>query len=166
MLTAIAARDEQALSFGLITQLVHNPQLSRATAQRLAGLLEQIDVDAGADAGDRRRPTSPAVLYALCVELLKLSEQAPLVIVVDDIHDADPASLRCLAYLIRRVSSARVAIVLAERDQLSSRTPPSTPNCCTIPGSGGSRWSRCRRRRWTRWSVATTGTPVVPNTSR
>ncbi|MCM2427003.1 helix-turn-helix transcriptional regulator [Streptomyces sp. RKAG337] len=45
----------------------------------------------------------------------RLSERAPLVITVDDVHEIDAASLQCLLYLIRRVGGAHVLVVLGER---------------------------------------------------
>ncbi|MFF5106287.1 AAA family ATPase [Streptomyces sp. NPDC000134] len=43
-----------------------------------------------------------------------VARRRPLVISVDDAHFADEASLRCLRYLIRRIDSAAVLIVLTE----------------------------------------------------
>ncbi|MGP4087250.1 helix-turn-helix transcriptional regulator [Streptomyces sp. KR55] len=43
-----------------------------------------------------------------------IAQRRPLVISVDDVHFADEASLQCLRYLIHRIDSAAVLIVLAE----------------------------------------------------
>ncbi|MCP2343580.1 AAA family ATPase [Actinomadura rupiterrae] len=46
--------------------------------------------------------------------LLGRAAETPLVISVDDVHHADPDSLRFLLYLSRRITSARVLMVLTE----------------------------------------------------
>ena len=52
-------------------------------------------------------------LYWLAVEL---ASRTPLLLVVDDAHWADAASLRWLAYLARRLSGVSASVVIAARD--------------------------------------------------
>src|SRR5207244_3701165 len=54
-----------------------------------------------------------AVLYLL----LRLSERAPAVIVLEDLHWADEASARLLAFVARRIASARILIIATLREQ-------------------------------------------------
>lgn len=56
-----------------------------------------------------------AVLTALSKGLAALAAERPLVVVVDDIHWADEASLRALDFLARRVEGSAIAIILAMR---------------------------------------------------
>lgn len=46
-----------------------------------------------------------------------VAERAPVALLVDDVHCADPESLRCLAYVARRIGNAPVALMLAARPQ-------------------------------------------------
>lgn len=52
-----------------------------------------------------------------------LAEQDPLVLVVDDLHWTDVASLRSLLYLARRLSDLPIALVLASRPVTDARAP-------------------------------------------
>ena len=91
---------------------------------------------------------------------------AGLLLVVDDVHDADEASLRLLHYLSRCAVDERVLLLLAHRDPAPARVqdvtasmvsrggghllelPPLTPgrrSACSWTGSRG--WTRTRRRR-------------------
>jgi DNA-binding CsgD family transcriptional regulator len=56
--------------------------------------------------------------------LLDLSERNPLVVAVDDVHYTDVPSLQCLAYLIRRLRSARALVVLNETVRPQPGHPP------------------------------------------
>ncbi|POM22842.1 Transcriptional regulatory protein LiaR [Actinomadura rubteroloni] len=49
--------------------------------------------------------------------ILRLADQTPLVIQVDDVQHIDDASLHCLLFCARRLSSARVLLVLADSGQ-------------------------------------------------
>jgi DNA-binding SARP family transcriptional activator len=49
--------------------------------------------------------------------LLRLSERAPVVIVLDDLHWADEASGRLLAFVARRIASARILIIATLREE-------------------------------------------------
>ena len=60
----------------------------------------------------RQLPTSS--VQALSAVLFTLSATTPLLICVDDAHQADSSSLEWLLFLIRRLGTARIAVVLAE----------------------------------------------------
>ena len=47
--------------------------------------------------------------------LLRCSAATPLIIAIEDIHWADPATLECMQYLASRVESARLLFVLTYR---------------------------------------------------
>jgi DNA-binding CsgD family transcriptional regulator len=55
--------------------------------------------------------------------LLDLAAGGPLLVVVDDVHQADEPSLRCLAYLARRLGPEPVLLVLAEAPRIRHRDP-------------------------------------------
>lgn len=48
---------------------------------------------------------------------MKLADGHPLVLAVDDIHEADPESLGCLGHLARRMVASRVLAVFTDRPQ-------------------------------------------------
>ncbi|MFJ6141865.1 AAA family ATPase [Kitasatospora sp. NPDC092286] len=112
-LKASGSTQERGLRFGVMRQLLMRMRVPSAACERARALLDEglraLD-EAHADpaAGDR-------VMFGLCEVVLALSEAVPVVVVVDDVHEADAESLRCLNYLARRVSTARVMVVLTER---------------------------------------------------
>ncbi|WFE42652.1 AAA family ATPase [Micromonospora sp. WMMD998] len=54
------------------------------------------------------------------------ADGVPLVIVVDDVHHADAASLRCLSHLMRDPQPALVRLVAAEAERVGPRPPALT----------------------------------------
>ncbi|MGA8575763.1 MAG: AAA family ATPase [Candidatus Cybelea sp.] len=55
--------------------------------------------------------------------LLRCAADIPLLIAIEDIHWADPATLECLQYLASRVESARLLFVLTCRSESVDRRP-------------------------------------------
>ncbi|WP_449061913.1 AAA family ATPase [Planomonospora algeriensis] len=104
-LVATASRAESDLPLGVMGQLLHNAPLSEQLRLRTTDLLRE---------GAERPDTKTA--EALCGVLLSLAEQLPLVIVVDDVHDADRASQLCLSYFIRRARSSPTMAVFGHAD--------------------------------------------------
>ena len=93
--------------------------------------------------------------------LRQVSEPDALhVVVVEDIHWADEATIDLLRFLGRRIRDATVLLIVTYRDDglapvIRSRSPwgtwpPSGP-------SGGSAWARCRRVRCRSWRAAASG---------
>lgn len=106
---------EQDFAFGLIRQLfertVANAQRELLTgAAGLAAPLFSADVPAG-PAHDR----SQSIIHGLYWLVVNLTQRAPLVVSVDDVHWADPASLRSLAYLVRRLEGLPILVAVALR---------------------------------------------------
>ena len=65
---------------------------------------------------------SRATQFASIAEtLLRCAAATPLVIAIEDIHWADPATLECLQYLASRVESARLLFVLTYRSESADR---------------------------------------------
>lgn len=111
-LSATGSHAERQLSLGVIQQLFHNG----------GGELGE----AGPRWPGEATPTAapPVQLWEqACLGLLRLAERRPVVIGVDDLENADPASLRCLLYITRRIRSARVLVVLTETIGLGSTDP-------------------------------------------
>ena len=97
---AVASRAERGLKFGVIDQLFLSTELPADIREQAARLL-----DVGAPA---------YTAHALSALLLDVTGRAdrPLLMAVDDIHHADPASLQCLSSIIDRLRLARVMVVI------------------------------------------------------
>ncbi|WP_394621194.1 AAA family ATPase [Lentzea sp. JNUCC 0626] len=100
--TATCSAFERDLPLGVASQLFHPLDVPESVGDLL---------DVAARAADG--PTAHQ-LHALCLALLDLVADTPLVIGIDDVQHADPASLHWLLYLIRRLGQAKVLLVLSE----------------------------------------------------
>ncbi len=119
VLTAAGTELERELAFGVVRQLFERPLLELAGTRRR-------EVLSGAAARAARivlepdlAPAGPEGFHAALHGLYWLAAQwaahEPLVLVVDDVHWADAASLRWLAYLGRRLDGVALLVVLARR---------------------------------------------------
>jgi DNA-binding CsgD family transcriptional regulator len=126
VLRARGAELERQFGFGVVRQLVE-PALAGASeaertellegppgvAARLLGLTGLLG-EAGEPALSAPDP-SFAVLHGLYWLCANLAARRPVVLVVDDAHWADGASLRFLAFLLPRLEELRIAVLLAAR---------------------------------------------------
>jgi DNA-binding CsgD family transcriptional regulator len=122
LLNATCSRAERALPFGVLSQLFHSTALPAGLMARAARLLA-----AGNDLGtptdddfETVDPRSVRVLHGLCLVLLELAADTPILISVDDIGHADIPSQHCLLHLARRLGSARILTVFTD-----DVTPPA-----------------------------------------
>lgn len=93
-------------------------------------------------------PTQPGAgaerLYEVVAVLLEnVSRQHPLVIMIEDIHWADPATLDLLRFLVRMLSGGRVLLVLSYRSEEVQRGHPLRPYLVELE----------RDRSVTRWEL-------------
>ncbi|WP_330277622.1 AAA family ATPase [Lentzea sp. NBC_00516] len=93
---------ERDLPFGVASQIFHPLDAPDEVGELL---------DAAARSADG--PTARQ-LHALCLALLDLTAETPLVIGIDDVQHADSPSLHWLLYLIRRIGQAKVLLMLSE----------------------------------------------------
>ncbi|BCB84360.1 transcriptional regulator [Phytohabitans suffuscus] len=136
-LSAKASRTERGAAMGVMGQLFGGARLSDDATDKVMRLLD----DAALTAMLRDRDDDSAeqvdvqVRRGLGGVLLELAERAPLLISVDDAHFADAESMQCLLYLIRRIDSARVLVVLTGTAGMRPPWPRlvaellSQPNC-------------------------------------
>ncbi|XVS67494.1 AAA family ATPase [Actinosynnema sp. CA-299493] len=130
-LSASGCRAERAVPFGVLGQLFRSANLSAEASTHVSWLLAE---------AARSSPVSPVVHHGLCMALLDHVENsdAPLLIGVDDAHNADDESLECLSSVVRRVRSGGVMIVLNEGLFAGERHPllraglPRAPLCRRI----------------------------------
>jgi DNA-binding CsgD family transcriptional regulator len=121
VMRARASELESEFSFGIALQLfepllagaddeTHDRLLAGSAA--LAGpLLERPTSWGGDEAEDRSYP----VMHGLFWLLSNLAETSPVLIVIDDAHWADRASLRLVLYLLQRLDAMAVSIIAARR---------------------------------------------------
>jgi DNA-binding SARP family transcriptional activator len=102
----------------------------------LAGALR--DALDGIELDPRRRPALARILPELVLEQRRefadvealealaevIAEQAPLVLLIDDLHWSDPATVAALSYLRRRCAGTAAVLVVAAR---SEELPPEHP---------------------------------------
>ena len=86
------------------------PDLSERDAASLAEALPSLAHDPGATVPERHR-----VHAAMRSLLAALAKDRPLVVVLDDLHWADPASVDLIAALLRRPPAAEVLLALSSR---------------------------------------------------
>ena len=124
VLSARASELDRDFPFGVIRQLFE-PPLRAADADRLEALLHGAAAPAAAllgrdapergAAGGRSDPSLPH-FHALYWLAANLAEEAPLALVVDDLHWADTSSLRFLEFLVPRLEGLPVLVALATRE--------------------------------------------------
>ncbi|SCL26372.1 regulatory protein, luxR family [Micromonospora pallida] len=121
-LGASASRSERTVPLEIIRQLVGRAALDDVTHDRIGRLLDRGAL-AWSEPDDQGEEAFAPLTAAIGGELLAVAARGPLVVAVDDVHHADGPSLRCLAYVARRVSGLPVLIVLTE----AHRTRPWHP---------------------------------------
>ncbi|SCG75789.1 ATP-binding protein [Micromonospora coxensis] len=124
---AAGSRAERGLPLGVLEQLLHSARFDDETSARLHGLVRDAVAvplpEPGADASSAGDRAWAPLLHGLFTALLDLAGPGPLVLLVDDVHHADPASLHCLLYVTRRLRHAPIMVVLAEASALRPAHP-------------------------------------------
>ncbi|WP_344293440.1 BTAD domain-containing putative transcriptional regulator [Agromyces neolithicus] len=127
VLSARGSALEQAFGFGVVRQLFErsvngagqrDPLLSGA-ASGAAAVFDDVGDEPPVQHG------SFAVLHALYWLAVNTSSQGPTVICVDDVQWCDTASLRFLAYLVKRLEGLPLLVLLARRSD--ERHPDDAP---------------------------------------
>jgi predicted ATPase len=107
VLSARGSELERDFPFAVARQLLEGalePELLTGAAALAAPVL----MDSAAEAG-------PAALHGLYWLTANLAARTPLLVVADDLHWADVASLRWLAYLVQRLDGLACAVVVGTR---------------------------------------------------
>jgi DNA-binding CsgD family transcriptional regulator len=122
VLVARGAELESSFPFGLVRQLLEPPLAELGDGEREAAfagaaglaraLFEHPELEARPLVGDA---AGFAALHGLYWLVANLADRGPMALLVDDVHWADPASLRFVDYLARRVSGLALALVVAAR---------------------------------------------------
>ncbi len=116
VMSARGSQLEQSFGFGAVRQLFEpalaGPEsnaLLQGAAARASGVFDAIADDGPGEQGGF------AVLHGLYWLTVNLAASGPLVLVVDDVQWCDSASLRYLAYLVKRLDALPVLVVLGLR---------------------------------------------------
>ncbi len=130
---------ERDYGFGVARQLFERvvtelPAARRRTVLKGAAARAAPVVGAGESHASAEFEDSYAVLHGLYWLTAGLSQRVPCVMVVDDLHWADAASLRFLAYLQRRLESHQIAVVVASRPAIESPDPVALERVIAAPG--------------------------------
>lgn len=117
VLNASARQLESEFSFGVVGQLFE-AAIRRGTPALLEGAAAAAAVIVGPDRNGAEEPAgdpSFALLNSLYWLTVRLSEQAPLLLAIDDLQWCDPPSLRFLAYLQSRFEGLPVLVLCSVR---------------------------------------------------
>jgi predicted ATPase len=119
---------ERDFPFGIVRQLFESQLLDESVRPRLlagaAGAISPVFGDHGTlEAREPLGEGTFALLHGLFWLTVNLCSQRPLLLVVDDLHWCDSASLRFLAYLARRLDDLPVVLVAS----LRSSEPEADP---------------------------------------
>ncbi|MFF4760323.1 AAA family ATPase [Streptomyces sp. NPDC001292] len=111
-LSVTASASERLHMFGLVDQLATAMRVSGVVADPLAA--DEVGVTVAAGEAEENPLVPLGLLQRIRRTVCELAERQPLVLGVDDVHFADEYSLQCLRYLIRRIDSSAVMIVMSE----------------------------------------------------
>ncbi|MET8050071.1 MULTISPECIES: LuxR C-terminal-related transcriptional regulator [unclassified Streptosporangium] len=118
LLSATGSLGENTLQAGMIDQLFHGAGLPPEVSDQVSRLIRRHTVTTGAT-----RHAEAEVVREIGDVLLELSRERPVVVGVDAVHLVDGLSLRLLLYLCRRISSARILLIMNEWDLPQSTIP-------------------------------------------
>jgi DNA-binding CsgD family transcriptional regulator len=112
VLVARGGELEREFAFGVVRQLFEGPVAGDPSALRGAAAPASEVFEPGEHPGDGfAEDPSFALLHGLYWVLVNLVGDAPMVIVVDDLHWCDGPSLRFLAYLVRRLEDLPLLVL-------------------------------------------------------
>jgi hypothetical protein len=116
VLSARCSQLERSFGFGAVRQLLE-PSLREAGQRELllGGAAAGAAGVFGHDEELQRADGSFAVLHGLHWLTIRLADDGPLLLAVDDLQWCDPGSLRFLGYLVRRLETVPVLIVATRR---------------------------------------------------
>ena len=128
VLAARGSELERSFSYGVVRQLFEPLVVSLGAEERAellggaAGLAAPL-VDPAQFAAEPAADSSLAMLHGLYWLTANLAARGPLLLVLDDLHWCDQASLRWLAYLLARIEGLGLFVVVALRPQEPGEDP-------------------------------------------
>lgn len=118
VLGAVGSRTESDLQAGLIDQLFHSAGVPAEIIARVQRLVSADVLAKWESRPDLRfiQQHHARSVHEVSGVLLELARSQPVVIAVDDVQFADSVSMQLLLYVLRRMRSARILMVLSEWD--------------------------------------------------
>jgi DNA-binding CsgD family transcriptional regulator len=122
VLTARGSELEQTFPYGVVRQLFERAVARSSPEEReellagAAGLAAPLfSADSGGELAAVNQDSAFAVLHGLYWLTANLAEREPLLLAIDDLHWADPASVRWLAYVAHRIEGLPIIAVATAR---------------------------------------------------
>jgi DNA-binding CsgD family transcriptional regulator len=134
---ATSSELEREFAFGCIRQLFESTLRAASPSQRrdlLAGAAAPAERILAPEAMADRTVERFAALNAIYWLVANLAVTSPLLLVVDDLHWADDASIHALGFLARRIGELPVALVLALRPQEPVASAMLIDDLRAVPG--------------------------------
>ncbi|MEU4656344.1 LuxR family transcriptional regulator [Streptomyces sp. NPDC023723] len=157
VLSAVASRAEKSLPMGVIGQLLGAVGSSSSRSPDLDGLLSSaITLHPEEWTMPSHTSVTAPIVEGVHRVVRGLTERAPLLITVDDIHESDAASLFCLLYLVRRAAMSRMLVVLSDGHVLPQMSSPLTSEFFGNPA--------CSLIHLTPFSAQRTRVEIAPHT--
>ena len=141
VLTARAGELEGEFAFGIVRQLFEaplaaaTPDLRADLLSGAAGLSASLFMSAPTTASRDGTESSFAMLHGLYWLAANVASAAPALFVVDDLHWADEASLRWLAYLAHRLDGLPILLLLGTRPAEQANLPALVTELLADPGA-------------------------------
>ena len=113
VLAATCSQSERDLPLGAVAQMLHAAYEPINSCSAVTRLIDDGPLDPAtwdSRPGQAVQHVDPRIVHGLCISLLDLARQSPILIAVDDVHDADPGSRQFLLALARRTQSARILV--------------------------------------------------------
>lgn len=115
LLFATGSQAERGIEYGVLGQLLRHPALPAEAADHVDHLMGDLDPPAlPRPAGTSIARCHVRALDALCFLLMAEAATRPVVVMVDDAHVADAASLDALGYMQRRFRFSTIVMVVSE----------------------------------------------------
>ena len=115
VLRGVGSELETGFAFGVVRQLFERELAAADPPRRTQWLAGPAAAVRGLLGFPDAAPDPFVVVHGLYWLIVNMAAGQPVLITVDDVHWADPASLRWLAYLASRVEGLSVAVVVALR---------------------------------------------------
>ncbi|MER5361249.1 LuxR family transcriptional regulator [Streptomyces sp. NPDC002785] len=116
VLSATASGPERAVPFGVLSQLFQTPQVPQPVRDDMDALFTAMTArEESADPATASLPVETVTdLRRVVLTLVDLAESHRLVIGIDNLHDVDAPSLRCLSSILPRLRNASSLVVMTD----------------------------------------------------
>ncbi|MER6503634.1 AAA family ATPase [Streptomyces sp. NPDC001455] len=114
VLRAVCSPRERSNAWGVVQQLLWHTGRFKGASQHTSDTLAAVGRSLAAVSRSPEGEPDKS-MDEFCAVVMELADEQPLVLAVDDIHEADPESLGCLGHLARRMVTSHVLAVFSDR---------------------------------------------------